>query len=485
MTEGLHPRLGAIGRGVGYVRARSADKIVLAALVVAGICLRTFGSVVWWPTIPTFPDAMPYSYYAGRGPLLDPQHPAGYAYFLRAIGFVTHNVAAVTLIQHALGIATALVLYAAVRRVTGSPWPALVPAAVVLLNADQVYQEQLIASEPLSAFLLCSALYATVRAIDSRAGLGWALGAGGLISAATIVRTQDLLVGPVLALGLWLARRGSRPAAWQAGLALLCVWLLAMLGYGWAKYGATGQFQITPSPGWTLYGRAATFADCHRFTPPRGTAVLCEPEPEARGQDWYMFNPGSPAVRRYGHFGLGDAELLAWAEAAIEHQPGDYLASVGQNLLDYYVPSTFTYVPGAGGGLDGELDWSVLPSPSVQSTILRAIQWAFFDRFQVSVHWRGLSALHSYQRIFRFGATLLTIATLLTLVGLVIGTRRTRFAVLVFGLGALMTLLPGAFSESYEGRYTVPLSGPLAAAASIAAFAIWRAFKERRNRVAA
>ena len=450
------------------------DVVALSALVACGVALRVVASISWWPFIPSFPDSWPYISHAGYGLLTDPQHPAGYSLFLHTIGFFTDQVATVTVLQHLLGIGTALLLFLAVRRLVGSPWPALVPAAVVLLGADQVYQEQLIAAEPLGTFLVSAALYTAVRAIDSGGGVWYALASGAVIGLAAVVRTQTLLVGPILALGLWLALRTEPRLALRAPLMLLCAWLVVLLAYGAAKLAATGTFQITPSPGWTLYGRAATFADCHRFTPPRGTAGLCEGDPAARGEDWYLYDRHSPAVRLFGDYGLHDAKLLTWATAAIEHQPVDYVRSAARNLLDYYVPDTFTYVAGAGGGLDGELDWDAIPPPSIQKPILAVLHGVHVTRDAYLARW-----LHRYQRVFRFGATLLTVTTLLTIIGLAIAPRRIRSGVIIFGVGGLVTLIPPVLSASYEGRYTVPLAGPLSASAAMTVFVIWQRWRSR------
>ena len=54
----------------------------------------------------------------------------------------------------------------------------------------------------------------------------------------------------------------------------------------------------------------------------------------------------------------------------------------------------------------------------------------FFDDFEVDKDAPGIELLHDYQRVFRFGATALTIATLLTLLGLLVGARRTARRVL-------------------------------------------------------
>ena len=60
----------------------------------------------------------------------------------------------------------------------------------------------------------------------------------------------------------------------------------------------------------------------------------------------------------------------------------------------------------------------------------------FFNPFRTTKDASGLDFLHGYQRVFRFGATLLTLTTLLTLVGLLVGPRRSRIGVLLLGLVA-------------------------------------------------
>ena len=465
------------------LRVHGPAERTLAGLVLAGAVLRAVATASWWPTIPTFADSLSYAPYAASNPLGDPQHPAGYSVFLRILGLLTREVAATTILQHLGGIATALLLFAAVRRLTGSPWPALLPAAFVLLGADQVYSEQLVASESLSALLLAAALYATVRALDSRSSiLRWSVAAGALAAATTLTRTEAILVAPVLALGLLFSRRGPRQTEWRAAATLIGVWLILLVGYGAAKQIDTGEFVVGPAPGWQLYGRAATFADCRLFTPPSGTAGLCESTPAANrfGHDYYLYDPSSPAVRLFGGIGHSDGKLRAWALQAIEHQPGAYLTSVYHNLRDYFIPSTFAYVVGAGGGIDGEFDWAAVPTPKLQHDVIAGME-TFFHRFRVYRQPRLVQALHDYQRVFRIGATLLTITALITVLALLVGPRRSRAGALVFGLGGLVSLLPPALVGAYLGRYTVPIAGPMGAAAGIGIHTLWGLEKLRRS----
>lgn len=97
----------------------------------------------------------------------------------------------------------------------------------------------------------------------------------------------------------------------------------------------------------------------------------------------------------------------------------------------------------------------------------------------------GLRLLRAWQRVIRFGATALFVTTLLTLIGLVHGSRRARVGVLLLGLGGLSLILAPALIGTYAGRYTVPMADPLMAAAAIALNEIWRGFASRRSAAAA
>ena len=136
----------------------------LLGLIAAGVVLRLVAVASWWPTTPTLADG--YELYAESNPFTDRQHPGGYGLILAGLGLVTREVAVPVLLQHLSGIASALLLFAATRRVTGSAWAGLLPAAIVLLNPDQIFLEHAIMSESLSVLTTSIGLYAAVRAFD-------------------------------------------------------------------------------------------------------------------------------------------------------------------------------------------------------------------------------------------------------------------------------------------------------------------------------
>jgi len=103
----------------------------------------------------------------------------------------------------------------------------------------------------------------------------------------------------------------------------------------------------------------------------------------------------------------------------------------------------------------------------------------FFSPFSVHIRYGATGLLYDYQRIFRFGATLLVVSTLLILAGLFVGPRRNRIAVLALGAGSLAMLVLPVFGSNYNGRYMVPFTGVLAAAAAVAFISLVSRLRQR------
>lgn len=447
-----------------------APGYVLAALLVVGVGLRLLAIASWWPTASTLDDG--YQLYAGSNPFEDPQHPAGYSLIIAALGAVTREIAAMVLLQHLLGLVSALLLFAAVRRLTGSQWAGLLPAAVILLNPDQIFLEHAIMSESWAVLTISAGFYAAVRAFDRPdPWWGWPALAGLALGLGVVIRTAGLLAIPVMVLALVLCR--PQPLArwrerWRAPAAAAGAAALVLLAFATANASFGERFGLGPSQGWYLYGRAAQFADCDRFTPPPGTEALCEQTPAAErpGAYDYLFDPEAPAPRTFGRFGSSDELVGEWARRAIRAQPLDYLATVWEYGRGYYLPG---FTPEGGTDLDPQLDYTA--GSFFESEIVRGLG-SFYDRFTVDRFQPGLEILHGWQRVGRFGALALAITTLLVIVGLLVGGRRSRVGVLLFGIGGLALLVAPVLTGNYVGRYTVPMAGPLMAAAAITILAL-------------
>jgi hypothetical protein len=468
----------SLGRAVRRFWPPAAPGYVLAGLLLAGVALRLVAVVSWWPTASTINDG--YQLFAETNPFDDPQHPAGYSLIVAALGAVTREIAATVLLQHLLGIVSALLLFAGVRRVTGSQWAGLLPAAAVLLNPDQIFLEHAIMSESWAVLTISAGFYATVRAFDEPDPVwGWPALAGLTLALGVVIRTAGLLAIPVALLALWLCR--PQPLArwrehWRVPVAAAGASALVLLAFAAANATFGERFGLGPSQGWYLYGRAAQFADCDRFTPPPGTEVLCEDTPasERPGAYYYLFDPKAPAPRSLGGFGESDELVGEWARRAIRAQPFDYLGTVWEYGRGYYLPGL---TPDGGTDLDPQLDYTA--ASFFEPDIVRGLN-SFYDEFTVGRFQPGLELLHGWQRVGRFGTAALAITTLLVAVGLLVGGRRSRVGVLLFGIGGLALLVAPVLTGNYVGRYTVPMAGPLMAAAGIAILELWRRYGARR-----
>ncbi|MEA2145784.1 MAG: hypothetical protein QOG59_1371 [Solirubrobacteraceae bacterium] len=435
-----------------------------------------------WPTT-ILEDG--YQSAAKTNPFMDPLHPAGYALILAGIGAVTHQVVVAVFLQHLSGIASALLLWAATRRVTGSSWAGLLPAGIILLDADEVFLEHSIMSESWVVLATSIGLYATARALDQpERSQRWSLCAGAALAIAVTIRSANLALVAVVVVVLLIGQPRTRKRVrlhWRAAAAaggLAVVILVAFAGAN-ARFGM--RFGIAPAPGWYLYGRAAQFADCSRFTPPPGTTRLCETTPPSRRPSgyYYMFLPQAPAPRLFGAFGSNDAVLGGWAKRAVLAQFGDFLTTAWSYLRSYYVPGTLpARLRPLTTELDPQLDFTNRGNVIYVAAAHQALE-NFFARFTMRrVHW-GLQALRRWQLVFRFGATMLCVATVLTLIGLATGGFRSRAAVFLFGVGGLSLIIAPVLTGTYSGRYTVPMAGPLMAAAAVTIGEVWSLIRKR------
>lgn len=456
---------------------------MLAGVLLAGTALRVVATASIWP-INADLDAASYAQYADAHLFEDPLHPVGYSAFLVVVGVVTREVAVYGLLQHALGIAAALLMFGAVRRLTGSPWPALVGAAAVLLNSDVVFLERAIMSEALFVPMLAATLYAAARVIDDPQRWGWVIATGVLAGLTTVVRTTGIFLLLVLLVAILLSRPRPWRPRWGQPAAILAIAGTILCAYGFANLAANDRFEVAPTPGWHLYARVAPIADCSQFTPPEDTDVLCETIPFAnrQGSEFYLVDPASPAYKLADDLGDQDSKFGAFAREAILAQPRTYLDLVYDELKRFYVPSSYPYRPASGGDLDPQLDWSA-PSGWTPEKLQRVdrVMERFFNPFSMEKSRGGLGALHDYKEVARFGGTLLSITTLLFLIGLLVGPRRSRVTALLLGGTGLMLLIPPAVSANYVGRYVVPAAAPLMAAAAVAIWTLWRMEGDRRR----
>ena len=437
------------------------------------MALRLLMWLEYRPAMMNNPDSVAYLQIAEESLFkTDPARPAGYPMFLRMLHEVAANVDLVIVLQHLLGIATALLLYATVRRVGAPVWAGLVAAAAVLLSLDQIQFEHTLQAEGPFTFGLALVCYGAVRSLeDPRRVLGpvttrhlWIVGCGIVLGLAAWVRAIGVPLIPFLA--LWFAL--AIPGRWwerlaHAGMLGLSAGALVLVYFG-LNSAATGSFGLTRSAGWALYARTAPFADCTQFQPPAGTKGLCElSAPKTRpGPDYYGWVPRSPAYRVFGGPPNGNEQLGEFAREAIIHQPRYYLWSSFRDFARYFVP-----------GINDEqsyiVDYPYLDidrrDRPVEADIEQATR-SYYPGTTTDIG-SGLTVLTNLQQLLRVHPVLMLQALILGALGIWLGRGRVRAALaLLLGAAVLGLAIPSA-TVSYNARYAVPLAGPLIAAGAI------------------
>jgi hypothetical protein len=345
--------------------------------------------------------------------------PAGYPAFLALMHLLSDQLSFTILVQHLLGIGTALLLFFAVRRVA-SAWWGLVPAAVLLLAGPELFLEQAPMTEPLFEFLIAGSLYCTARALDQQ-GLQWCFNAGALAALAATVRVIGVPVAAVLILWLFAAVGGGLKARLTGALvALLAVTLVL------------------------------------------GTYLI-----EMKREKGF----GGPALTRTGE----------WRPPVRANQPASFARRMGRELSrfwssDHNASRGTSGVATVGYSYGGVVWLMGTPSPGQHRT---AASW--YPTAPLSVDDGLLATMKAYERHSRLEGPALVVLLALALVGLPFARGpQLWLGVLVLATAAVVLIAPVAYVY-FDARYAVPGYGPLAAAGAIGGAALWQRLSLRRR----
>ncbi|WP_157430070.1 hypothetical protein [Actinomadura oligospora] len=458
-------------------RARAALRphVVFTAALAAAVLLRVF-TMLGYPTTFWFGDSGSYLKSALHF-TPSPLRPSGYSLMLWAL-HPFHDLRLVAGVQHLLGLATAVLLYAVTWRWTRGRFPdkpgipgliGTAVAAPVLFDAYQIQLEHMLMSDATFEFLAVAA----VAALLWKRRLTWRLGllAGLLLAAAALTRTIGL---PLLAVAvLWGAVRvaARRPTpAWASGwrplAAMVAVFAVCVGGYaGWYK-SAHGRFELAATNGFFLYGRTAAFADCAKIKPPADLAGLCH--------DWKHDTPGvapayaalwgarSPFRAMPGGVAdvQGNARAARFAQAAILAQPGDYLGRALRDTARSFSWSRSAYpTPWTVGEYRFPAKpWQ--PRSAVKPARAYGRATAVPRVVEPFAGW-----MRSYQRVTYLPGALLGGLLLVGLAGVARRARDWGGPALLPWLTAVALLLVPPFTADFDYRYLLPVV-PLAALAA-------------------
>ena len=440
-------------------------------LLLLGAALRAVTALGYRWTM-WFPDSFEYILGA-LDPEPHPARPAGYSLFLWALR-PFHSFELVVALQHLMGLGVAVMVYVLLRARFGLPgWGAALAAVPVLLDAYQVQLEHMVMSDTLFTLLLVGAVTVVMWRSVPRAG---AAGLAGLLLALAAL-TRSIALPLLVLLLLYLVVRGAgwRPVALAAvaaavPLALYATWF----------HSVHDRFAITNSGGIFLYSRAMAFADCAKFEkpPPARERVLCPVlPPEKRPASHFYIWAGRSALRsdkRLPPWFSAEQEKLArsFALRAIRNQPGDYVATVweelriGSSWTRPVFPDRKTYAYYEFGEVEK-------PLPNFAKADVPAYD-AGRNRTRIVEPYAGF--MRGYQDHVHMRGAMITILLAVGLAGVVAGWRRRGGpALLPWSLALAMAVVPAA-TVLFDYRYQPPVVPPacVAAALAVAGRTRWR-----------
>jgi hypothetical protein len=197
----------------------------------------------------------------------NPVNPSGYAVFLWLFK-PFHSLMLIAGLQHLMGLAIAVMIYAILRSWGAGPWLATAAAAPVLFDPAQLLLEQLIMADILAMFLMMTgfAVLLTRRFPSApRAAIGSLL-----LGLSAVVRPATLVLIGLVACYLLVRRTG-----WRTAAAALVAGLLPIAGYVAWFASVSGNVGLTSSDGLFLWSRTMSFANCSVIKPPADLRGLC------------------------------------------------------------------------------------------------------------------------------------------------------------------------------------------------------------------
>jgi hypothetical protein len=453
---------------------------LVAALLTAGLVLRLLAQFAYRPAL-FYIDSVKYLYNA------DGNDPEGYKLPLRAILLVA-NFNTVIAIQHLLGLAMAVLLYALLLRRSAPRWLAALAVAPILLDGYQLQNEQTIMPGTWFEALIVVGLAILLW----KPALSWRrVVAGGIVlgTSATVAQVGEALIPAAAIFVLAAAGGGWRRAVGKAAaLCLAC--LLPILAYCAGSLVLTGDFFLSHQGVTSLYGRTAAAVDCATIKLPADERGLCPTKAEqARGNDWLEFGAYAPVQGYYRTLPRAEVDALVtnFGHRVLAQQPLRVLGAYGRDVLKLYAVDRVT-APG-----DPPISrWQFQTTfPYFSSHATPAIVDAAVGRFGGGkpAVWRPVAAfLRAYQLDGGYTpGPVLVLCTLTGLVGSVLvlrrragPTRQLALACLLFFASAVSLLLVSDLFV-FSWRYQLPALVTLVPAGALGISAIISSIRTRRG----
>jgi hypothetical protein len=465
---------------VSTLRGVISHNLLFSVALALGVVLRIIVMLGYVPAVLFRLDTYDYLWDAVHI-TPSPVNPSGYALFL-ALLRPFHSLALVAGLQHVMGLAIAVMVYALLRSWGVARWLATLAACPVLLDPAQVLLEHLVMADILSLFLMIAA-FTLVMIRRAPSPPVWRLMLGGLLmGASAIVRPTTLPLIVALAVYLLATRAG-----WRKAGAVLVAGVLSVAGYMAWFASVYGGFNLTNSDGLFLWSRTMSFANCAAIKPPPDLRALCptaQPAPFAQPvaskrppPRMYLWDHSAWMWRSSSHSFAPDTAAFTTANnsrarrfaiKAITAQPLAYADIVAKgSLMPFLHTNVFRFPTGPERGI-GVGSARRYARAAVRdytgSNSMPFLGW----HYSVSLRQPYAHLVGDYQRVIFLPGPLFGIILLIGAAGFLIPRRRTAAAVVLWVSAVIILVLPVAEHE-YTYRYVIP-TVPLACMAAALAF---------------
>jgi hypothetical protein len=405
---------------------------------------------------------------------LDPTRVSGYSIWLKILQ-PFHTYAVVTILQHLMGLAVGVMVYALARHRFRAPaWLATLAAVPVLYDGFEIQLEHLIMADV--PFLFLITLATTLLLWDPVPSWRRCVLIGALLGVAEVVRSVGLPLLAVFAVYMIFRR-----ISWRKVAAVIVVCFLPVFAYaGWFDL-EHGQFAMTDSTGVFLYSRVMTFAECSKMhiplTPPDNaelslcTTVPPDQRPIAQAYIWTAASPlnGFPPSK---FSPMPNQVAEKFAIRAIEAQPLDYAKAVFDDTSRVFGWNRVVF-PNAATYDEYIFSYSSLPIPSWDDAKLGP-----YNSYAAAyVHGNPLTqvvapfanVMRLYEHHVYLPGTVYGLILLAGLGGMVLAWRRLGGeALLPWTISLALVVVPAATAE-FDYRYVL-VAVPFACLAAVLAF---------------
>ncbi|HUD39398.1 MAG TPA: hypothetical protein VMR14_21055 [Streptosporangiaceae bacterium] len=274
------------GAVLGVIVATLRRHWIASILVAGGIVMRVITQLAYHPAI-VYIDTLKYLYGAWPG-----SDPIAYKIPLKMILKLGGDLGTVEAVQHLLGLAMAVTLYAVIVRRGGPRWLGAIAMVPVLFDGYQLQAEAMIMPDVWFEALIVAGL--AVLLWNKRPTVQTLIFGAFLLGGSTGVRqVGEIMIVPALVLVIALG--GGLAKMLVNATAVIIAFVLAIVLYMGASYALTKNFFISYSSSSLTYGRMAAVVDCATIKLQAPEKLLCPTKWEqAQGPDWLEHSVKGP-----------------------------------------------------------------------------------------------------------------------------------------------------------------------------------------------